>query len=167
MKNVPLRVKLVAAMCVLVTAALAVTGIVATKSLHSYLLDRVDSQLHDAASGPMRFGPGSGPDDGRGGQTPDGDDFLGAYYIQHINADGSLGSLVSHQYSAGSDAAPKLPGLTLTQVQAQQRQPFTVPPKTGGHSWRAVASPDPRDGGSVVFALSLGDVDSTVHRLEL
>src|SRR4051794_10617654 len=117
MKNVPLRVKLVAALCLLVAVALAVTGVVATRSLHSYLLDRVDSQLQDAANSPARFGPGGpGRPDDVNGQAPDGDDFLGAYYIQHLNADGSLGTLVSHQYSAGSSDAPKLPTLTLAQV---------------------------------------------------
>jgi two-component system OmpR family sensor kinase len=166
MKNVPLRVKLVAALCLLVAVALGVTGIVATQSLHGYLIDRVDSQLHDASSGPPRFGPDRGvPDDGSG-NAPDGDDFLGAYYIQHINADGTPGSLVSHQASAGSNA-PKLPTLTLAQVEAKQRHPFTVESASGGHSWRLVATPDPRDGGSVIYATSLADVDSTVHRLEL
>lgn len=162
----PLRVKLVAALCLLVAVALGVTGFVATRSLHSYLVDRVDSQLHDAASGPPRFNPNfNRPDDGDG-RAPDGDDFLGAYYVQHINADGTPGTLISHQASSGS-AGPKLPALTLSEVQSRNEHPFTVSSASGGHSWRVVASPDPRDGGSVIYATSLADVDSTVHRLEL
>jgi two-component system OmpR family sensor kinase len=56
-------------------------------------------------------------------------------------------------------------------VAARAGKPFTVPAQTGNHGWRVVVVPDSADpdnpGGSILFALSLADVDSTVHRLEL
>lgn len=165
MKNMPLRVKLVAALCLLVAVALAATGAVATRSLHSYLVGRVDNQLQAVSARPG-FGPGgphSDSDDRPGG---DSDDSPGAYYIQQISTDGTPGEIRSHQYAAGTEQ-PKLAGLSIENVQARGRQPFTVPSQGGGHSWRVVATLDPVDGGSVVWATSLSDVDSTVGRLEL
>ena len=47
-RGVPLRIRLVAAVVALSAAGLVVTGVVATASLHSYLLQRVDSQLVSA-----------------------------------------------------------------------------------------------------------------------
>ena len=171
MKNVPLRVKLVAAMCLLVAIALGVTGVVATKSLHSYLLNRVDNQLHDVASGQPRGGGGPPPGDfGDNPNGPDTDDTAhGAYYIQEIYPNGTPKAAPrTTQYSAGA-TAPQVPHWTTAQVSAHGNAPFTVPSQTGTHSWRVVAIPDLQDrdnpGGSVMFALSLADVDSTVHRL--
>jgi two-component system OmpR family sensor kinase len=167
MKNVPLRVKLVAALCLLVTAALGVTGVVATRSLHSYLSDRVDQQLHDVASQPTR-GPGPrGPD-----ARPDADDTVhGAYYIQEIYADGTPKATPrSYQFSAGA-VQPRVPHWTPAQAAAHGGKAFTVASQSGGASWRAIVVADQQDpdnpGGTVVYALSLRDVDSTVARLEL
>jgi two-component system OmpR family sensor kinase len=174
MKNMPLRVKLVAALCLLVAVALAATGVVATRSLHSYLVGRVDNQLHDVAFGQPRGGGGGGgapPGDfGDSPNAPDTDDTVhGAYYIQEIYANGTPKATPrTTQYSAGA-TAPQVPHWTPTQVSEHGSAPFTVPSQTGGHSWRVVAVPDRQDrdnpGGSVMFALSLADVDSTVHRL--
>src|SRR3954452_19229902 len=170
MTNVPLRVKLVAAMCLLVAIALGVTGVVATKSLHSYLLDRVDNQLQDVASTQPGGGRPPQNDFGDNPNAPDSDDTQhGAYYIQEINANGVPKSVPrATQYSAGA-TAPQLPHWTTTQVAAHGSSPFTVPSETGTQSWRVVAIPDRHDrdirGGRVMFPLSLADVDSTVHRL--
>ncbi|MFL6240161.1 MAG: sensor histidine kinase [Actinomycetes bacterium] len=165
MKHVPLRVKLVAALCLLVALALAVTGVVATRSLHSYLLGRVDSQLQAVASPgpPGRFSPDGGGPSG-GDSDRDNGVIPGQYYVQHFSVVGDAGSIVSHPYNS---SAPVLTGLTLANVNARDGHPFTVPSLRGGTSWRVVAQPDPRDGGSVIWASNLQDVDSTVGRLEL
>src|SRR3954469_8422238 len=123
MTNVPLRVKLVAAMCLLVAIALGVTGVVATKSLHSYLLDRVDGQLRDVTAGPPdRFDHPHGPG-GTPAGNPDPDDNLpNAYFVQHVASDGTPGRITSYQYGTGTDA-PKLSGLTSVDVQQRHAAP--------------------------------------------
>src|SRR3954470_4132747 len=167
MKHVPLRVKLVAALCLLVAVALAVTGVLATRSLRSYLLDRVDSQLSDVAATPVR-GPGPrGP-----APRADADDTVhGAYYIQEIYADGTpKASPRSFQFSAGS-TGPRVPHWTPTQAAARGGHAVTLKSQNGDSTWRAVVVPDEQDpdnpGGTVMYALSLNDVNSTVHRLEM
>src|SRR3954447_22136388 len=104
MKHVPLRVRLVAALCLLVAVALSVTGFIATRSLHSYLQDRVDSQLQDAASHGPRHGPGF-----HAGDPDDDGDLAGAFYVQEFSSDGNPGTLESHPYAT---SVPLLSGLT-------------------------------------------------------
>src|SRR3954462_10061952 len=157
MKHVPLRVRLVAALCLLVAVALALTGFATTQSLHSYLVDRFDSQLQDASV----HGPGHGPGFRPGDSDHDGD-LAGANYVQEFAADGNPGTLLSHPLSS---SAPLLSGLTLTSVQAHGGHPFTIPSVRGDHGWRVVARTGGNDGGFIVWATSLEDVDSTVHRL--
>jgi hypothetical protein len=56
----PLRVKLIAALLVLVTLALSGTGVAGSYALRGYLMDKVDGQLPD---GPVFLGgcPATGP----------------------------------------------------------------------------------------------------------
>ena len=163
--RMPLRVRLVVATTVLVALGLAISGFVASTVLRGYLVDRVDDQLGQAArhfTGPEFHG---GPLGGGGAPGPsDNDkdvqsDIFAAFY----DRSGQRFSYTIQPYSTES-----LPDLSSLSASVSQRygQPFTVASRNSGGSWRVLASPGP-DGGSVVVAQSLLDVDRTVGRLQL
>lgn len=158
---VPLRVRLVAAVLVLVAIGLLISGLVATATLRSYLVDREDTQLRDAvASGavllPEEGGRGQG---GPGGGRRPGGGPLNRFFVQLTTATG-----ITSVYSTTASPEPLLPTLTADDAAARGGQPFTVDAVTGDGRWRVLAVPT-RGGGVVVLASALGEVDGTVQRL--
>ncbi len=154
--GVPLRIRLVAALTVLVALALTVSGLAATTALRGYLLDRVDANLVEVAR--QRPGPRGGPalgagDDGGRIRRP------GEYAVQVYAADGT----VTRAFTRGTSSPPRL---TPAQVRTPTAQPFTVGAVQGGDQWRVVTA---RSGqvGTVVIAVSLDEVGRTVARLVL
>ncbi|MEV0132363.1 HAMP domain-containing sensor histidine kinase [Dactylosporangium sp. NPDC050688] len=165
----PLRVKLVALMLVLLTAALVVTGGVSLYSTRSFANQRVDDQLRNSI----------GKRDicqTRQGQDPYGPAQRSAYWVGcALNADDPLAQR-TFLPSAGDDSqgAPDLPATTVAglvqgaELTPQNEYLLTVPPKGGvGHDWRVIVSqqPNPITGRQwVVVGLSLDEVDETVNR---
>ena len=159
LRGIPLRIRLVAAVVVLVAGGLAVSGLVATAALHSYLLQRVDTQLSTAQPPPEAF---CGGGDFGGGHGFRGRDFPTQFYVAHY--DGS-GAPVCTQQPTTSSGTPNIGTLTPDRADQLSRQPFTVGSTSGGGSWRALVHVDPN--GYDLVATSLGDVDHTVSRLVL
>jgi two-component system OmpR family sensor kinase len=153
----PLRVKLVATLVALVVAALAGAGFAATASLRSYLLQRVDAQLADAArSYAGRAGGGGGPGGRPGGPGGFGDPRLpNQYYVRDVDAAGTRTT------DFGTEPVPRLPDIAYA---AADGHAFTVPASRGNVEWRAVAVRS-GDGGVVTVAHDLEDVQSTLTRL--
>ncbi len=155
----PLRVTMVLALLALVTAALLASGITATTLMRGYLVDRIDSQLHEVAPGLSQ--PGRAAWDQRRGVGPR---LPSTFYVQVNNADGTVQDRVT-QFARETSSAPEIPTMTIDQVKAKGPQPFTVDDSDGGASWRVLAVPQRFDNGSVMIAQSLADVDQTVQRL--
>lgn len=164
LRRTPLRIKLVAAVVLLVAAGLAVSAVAATASLHSYLLERLDDQLTSAPVGPEacthgRPGPGGGPP-----QQYGPDDVQAKFYVARYDAAG--GTLCVVAGDATTSDGPALTGLTAAHASALSAHPFTVTGVDDGTSWRVRVRVYP-DGDSSVVASSLSDIDNTVNRLVL
>ena len=168
-----LRVKLVATILLLAAAGLAVAGVATTAELHSYLLGRVDDQLHSATSHIPIFRSSAGSTGPSGGQfisppsRPPSDrrTIPGQFYIEQFDEAGN--PIRTRSAPLSDPSPPKLPMLTLAEVQARGGQPFTVPSESGSTDWRVVVQALPDDSGSVAVATSLSDLDHTVDHLIL
>ncbi|GAA3665833.1 sensory box histidine kinase PhoR [Nonomuraea antimicrobica] len=159
LSRAPLWLRLVSATLLLVTLAITLTGLVAVRLLRSYLVERVDQQLHTAT---MPREPLPPPVEARPDARPQR--YFGLFHGVLLNSDGEVVRTVSESTETHR---PALPRLTLDEVIARHGRPFTVDSRdAGGPSWRVVAAPA-RDGGSRIMAISLGDVDATVSQLFL
>jgi two-component system OmpR family sensor kinase len=154
-----LRARLVLGVIVLAFLGLAAADIATFTSLRSFLVNRTNSQLDSLqhAFGQPGF-QGSGP-----GQPP--------VYIQLRAADGTtiVGRQSSPQFGDEDVSPPKLPE-TITLAGAKRRGPdlvryFNVPSRSDDGRYRVRVSKEPHSNGILVVALSLSDVDSTLHRL--
>ena len=158
----PLRVKLVAALTVLVALALGVTGFAAATALRGYLVGRVDANLAASVRG---RGPINAPPDAEGHRRVGRPD---EYSFQVSATDGTV--LQAFAFARPETAPPALPPLTGALVSQHGRRPFTVPGRGGAQRWRVLLLPASLPGGDTVYlavAASMSDVDSTVRRLEL
>lgn len=161
--RMPLRVRLVVASTVLVALGLAISGIVASTVLRSYLVNRVDGQLRQSAQhvgGPDFQGPAPG------GSGPDFDDAPSALYTAFYDLSGHAYYHLPPNVGPSSNVTPDLPTTISTTRLEHGGQPFTVGSKRDDGSWRVVARPV-AGGGQVLVAHSLSDVDHTVGRLQL
>jgi two-component system OmpR family sensor kinase len=160
----PLRVKLIAALLVLVTLALTGTGVAGSYALRGYLMDKVDALLPDGPVVPLACSP---PDE----SPPDaGTDRRVSESAFFLRADQQGGLLCQALDTAGGgQTGPKLPTLDrlLDRVNGKA---FTVPASGAGHAWRMRVVPvvdHGRAAGFAVFGLSLDEVDDTVGQLIL
>jgi two-component system, OmpR family, sensor kinase len=164
LRRTPLRIKLVAAVVLLVAAGLAVSAIVATTSLHSYLLQRLDAQLATAPIGreACTHGP-QGPDGGPPGPYGPGN-LPAQFYVAQYSASGTTRCVFPADATSPAEG-PAVSALTADRATALSRHPFTVH-GVGEHatSWRVKVTVYP-DGDSSVVASSLSDIDHTVSRL--
>jgi len=154
----PLRIKLVAAVVALVAIGLALSGTVATASLHSYLLDRLDTQLVSSQAGPniCDYGEGGPP------RLPGGRILPSQYFIARYDPSGAL---VCSTKADSTDANPAIGTLTSARLAQLASHPATVSSVDGGPSWRLAANVSPRDGDITLLAAPLTDVNHTVGRL--
>ena len=160
-----LRTRLVLGVLVLAGAGLAVADAATYTSLRSFLVQRVDNTLE--ADHPEGYGH-----DGPRGGGPGGFNHSSTF-TQYRTHDGTT-ILESYepQGPPGSTAAspPQLPG-TISMKGASQKgfdvvRYFTVSAQDGGDRYRVRAAFEQGDDDSmVVTALSLHDVDGTLHRL--
>ena len=163
LRRTPLRLKLVASVVLLVAAGLAVSAVVATASLHSYLLQRLDDQLASAPIGSDACTHGrQGPGDGPPGPYGPGD-LPAQFYVARYDASG-VAQCGSPADAGGTSAGPALTGLTVERASALSGHAFTVPGTNDGTSWRVRVITHP-DGDSTVVASSLSDINHTVSRL--
>ncbi len=156
-QSASLITRVMAAVALLVVLTAAVTAILGTTLLRSYLLSRSDAQLRDFATVASRIvqreqlkpGASSRP------QT-----LPTQFLVEVVSANGKTSMAGGPQ---GTADGPQLSAAQLSDTGT----PFTVPATdAAGDSWRVLVQP--LTGGShLVIAYSLGDLDSTVARLEV
>jgi len=147
-RGVPLRIRLVAAVVALSAAGLVVTGVVATASLHSYLLQRVDNQLQSS--------PPIGCDHDFGGHGG-GERQLTQFYVAELTP---AGRIVRCSPAPTTDDSPSIPVVGVESLNS----PFTTHSVDSGMPWRVLMRTSP-DGNISVVATPISDVNHTVSRL--
>jgi signal transduction histidine kinase len=144
-----------AALLVVLTSL--VTAILGTTLLRSYLLSRADDQLQDFSKVASRIVTREQlqpSDSGRPQALP------AQFLVEVVAADGQVSMAGG---PLGSADGPRLSAAQLSDVGT----PFTTAAAgTSGDSWRVLVEHD-SSGGHLVIATSLGDLDSTVSRLEI
>ena len=164
-ERTPLRVKLVAALLLLVVVTLLVSGLVATTTMRGYLVDRVDSQLRSAVPGLVEHGlnlPG-GPAEGPGGH-----DLPSAFVVEVTNARGHVVFGPTSNLTDPHESLPRLPRPVVAGTGSRSVEEFTVPAVRGHDQWRVLAQPVQLGNGAdgtLLVAQSLADVQDTVGRL--
>jgi signal transduction histidine kinase len=145
----------VAALLVVLTSL--VTAVLGTTLVRGYLLSRADAQLQDFATVANRtvareqLQPG---DRSRPQTLPT------AFLVEVVAADGQVSMAGG---PLGATDGPRLSAAQLSDVGT----PFTAPAAgTSGDSWRVLVQ-QLSGGGQLVIAYGLGDLDSTVTRLEI
>ena len=162
LRGASLRVRVMAAAALLGAVTCLVTGVVGATLLRGYLLGRSDAQLRGFAQVAGRVA-GRGhprlPTRAIGGQAT-GRQSLPAQFLVELVAGGRTRLLGRPVHTA---TGPQLSAAQLDQVGT----PFTVPASgRSGPSWRVLVQRQP-GGEDLVVAYSLGDLDSTVTRLEI
>jgi two-component system OmpR family sensor kinase len=177
-----LRTRLVVGLTVLAVIGLVVVNLVVVVLLRSYLVKGIDDQLNASVG---RFDPGrtgqGGIPPAQGttpgpiptpapapGETTDSRPQLPSIFvIRRLTSTGKVDPSFSRTgVLADSSHGPVLTGLTASVVVGKHNQVFTVPAVGGGSDYRVLARPA-SDGDSVVVAISMSGVDSTVTRLAL
>jgi two-component system OmpR family sensor kinase len=164
-----LRTRLVLGVLVLAAAGLAAADVVTYTSLRSFLIDRTDSTLnedeHSFDGGPGKGGSGHGPGP-RPRPGPAG------VYSETRTLDGTQVLTSSPIEIFGGQTArsqPRLPAnISVPQTpgsEADNSRYFTVPAQSGGDRFRVRASIEQNSSTMLVLAVSLHDVDATLHRL--
>ena len=151
----PLRVTIAVVLLMLVTVALVASGFTATAIMRGYLMDRVDTELAQAAPR-LRDRP---PEFDR----PGGGRLPSAFVFQVSNADGTKRDPPRSSPIRETDPQPDLPVVTRAQVVQLGGKPFTA--DSGGTTWRVLALPQVEGDGSVMVAQSLAALDQTISQL--
>lgn len=164
---------------VVVSAGLTALALIAANTagvilLRSYLVDRVDRQLSIPAMGGQQQrlvnSLAHRAPDGRPVQSP-GDSFLSGVFgaDSRIYVYDSSGERAVYPEDA-PDEGPVLPA--AGELSDRTGGPFTVAGQDGGADWRAAVkavepTPGLEDGGYIVTAVSLAQVEETTERLML
>ncbi|UGS38328.1 sensor histidine kinase [Capillimicrobium parvum] len=170
-----LRARLIAGVLVLAAIGLLTAGAITYAEQRSFLLERVDGQARAATGAVSRalaeqgYGsprPGAGfPGDRDGDHRPGGPpptNLPPGTYGQLRAGDGTVLGATTLSYGQAGLPAPDLP------KQLPNGRLVTVDAKGGsGLRYRVLSESDPIDGGSVVVAIPLRDVDQTLGRLLL
>ena len=145
-----------AAAALLVVLTSLVTAVLGTTLLRSYLLSRTDSQLQDFATvangivARQHLQPS-------GSSRPRG--LPAQFLVEVISTDGKV------SMAGGPLGAADGPPLSAAQLR-DVGTPFTAAANTSGTSWRVLVQ-QVSGGGHLVIATNLGDLNSTVTRLEV
>jgi two-component system OmpR family sensor kinase len=162
----PLRLKLIAAVLLLVAVALGLISLAGVQALRGSLVGRLDEQLRGVANSTLHGlaeGEGPGPEPGSG----DGDRLRppSLYLVQVRNGAGRVTRPWDTDTLQQGQQPPSLPA--AGRLAARAGAAFTVPASGGGGRWRVLVEPvGGGAGGSVVVAASLDDIDATIGRLE-
>jgi two-component system OmpR family sensor kinase len=150
---------------VLAAAGLFVADAFTYTSLRSFLLDRVDSTLEADHQGAANAAFGRQCD---GGGGPGG-----GVYVELRSSGGAVicPGQVPHFPGTETPSPPDLPATIELPASTQQGPDrvryFTVPAKDGNGRYRVRASIEGGSTDVLILATSLGEVDSTLHRLLL
>ena len=156
-RGASLRTRVMAAAALLVILTSLVTAVLGTTLLRSYLLSRTDSQLRDFATVAkgvvtrQQLQPS-------GSSRPQG--LPAQFLVEVISADGKV------SMAGGPLGAADGPQLSAAQL-SEAGTPFTASAAgTSGTSWRVLVQ-QMSGGGHLAVATNLGDLNSTVTRLEV
>lgn len=157
MQGASLRTRVMAAAALLVAITSLVTAVLSTTLLRGYLLSRSDAQLQDFAKVASRIVQ-------RQQLQPDGHSRPQTLPTQFlVEVTGANGKI---QVPGGPLGSAKALQLSAAQL-GDTGTPFTATSAgTAGGSWRVLVQRLP-GGGHLVIAYSLGDLNSTVTRLEV
>jgi two-component system OmpR family sensor kinase len=157
MKSWPLRVKLVALMLLLLTAALSLAGGISLYSTRDYLDSKVDDQLKDSVSKAARDCGDHNPyDPGRGAPAA-----RSGYWVGCVD-DGAV-TEASFAPRTEQQSKPKIPA-TIDELPGPGPY-FTVPAADGkGHNWRVLFARNGPSQQFVLVAISYDEVDETINR---
>jgi two-component system, OmpR family, sensor kinase len=156
-RDVSLRTRVMAAAALLVVLTSLVTAVLGTTLLRSYLLSRSDAQLRAFATVASRIAARQQlqPSGSARPQT-----LPAQFVVEVVSADGKI------SMTGGPLGAADGPRLSAAQL-SDTGTPFTAPAAgTSGGSWRVMVQ-RLAGGGHLVTAYGLGDLDSTVTRLEM
>jgi two-component system OmpR family sensor kinase len=146
----------VAALLVVLTSL--VTAVLGTTLLRSYLLSRTDSQLQDFATVAKGIVTRQQLQPSGSSSRPQG--LPAQFLVEVISADGKV------SMAGGPLGAADGPQLSAEQL-GEAGTPFTASAAgTPGTSWRVLVQPV-SGGAHLVIATNLGDLNSTVTRLEV
>ncbi|GAA4903512.1 two-component system OmpR family sensor kinase [Stackebrandtia albiflava] len=155
-ENTPLRVRLVAAVLLLVTGALVLMSVANVNSLQEYLIDRVDEDLRqrlDSRNAAIMIDtPGTSSQ------------MLYTEFVVYQAVGNDLGVYDTHF------AVEEMPLLTAEDLYAMADVPRTMPSADGKLRWRVLSTvidPHISDGQRVALAIAtpMDEVDTTVARL--
>jgi two-component system OmpR family sensor kinase len=149
--DVPLRVKLIAAMLALVTMALVVIGVASAVVMRNSLLNRIDDQLRNVSQ-----------------TVGTGIDVLVPKYLNFVWAYGDgVGSktVLDTPHSSQGKTLSELPHMpSEVQIDTQLGKPYNAKARGTMARWRLLVTQLP-NGYYLVVGESLADVDSTVDDL--
>jgi two-component system, OmpR family, sensor kinase len=156
-RGASLRTRVMAAAALLVALTCLVTAVLGTTLLRGYLLSRSDAQLLDFAKVASRIvqrQPLQPGDSGRPQALPT------QFLVEVVSVGGQI------SMAGGPLGAADGPRLSAAQL-SDTGTPFTAAAgDVSGGSWRVLVQ-RLSSGGHLVIAYSLGDLDSTVTRLEI
>ncbi len=154
--RVPLRLKLVAAILVLVLTGLIVIGAVSVVALHSYLVETADKQLQAASQYAHDL-------QASGGQNPDVPVTLPVDLVRQTSTTG-VGGRPSYDrdHLSDDDLPPVVTG--VQRIATVSNRPYTVASANHHLRWRVLVTV--LDNGSILtVGVNLASVDHTVGRL--
>jgi two-component system OmpR family sensor kinase len=152
-----LRARLLIVTVALVAVGLTAANLATFHFVQTFLLDRVDEQLVSSVEQAAR-GLGLGP---FGGAPPDVQ-LPPGIYAEYRDASGRVVQAKSFGY--GPQPVPSLPDALPTSELTGPLTIFDVPAQEGASGFRALALNVP-DGGTLIVAVPLTDVTSTLGRL--
>ncbi len=174
-----LRNRLVLGVVILSTLGFIASGVVAQKSIQSFLVHQIDDQLISVASGslPRIDRAGIINDEEfreRQGLRERGDDDDDApptplnrvptsTSVTLLDATGTVVGGIGGDLNAVS-ITDYIAGLTPTEAATFSGEPFTL--KAGQENFRVLALPLPSNLGSIAIGQSLNDVDRTLNRVQ-
>ena len=153
MSSKPLRLKLVASVLALVTAALAVIGVASAFAMRDYLLGQIDGELFDTA---RTVNVASMP-------HQQAHVFLPTDYVAREQNDHGIGADPYADPSLTARDLPPMPG-TPEEIAAHLNRPYTKSALNGTRRWRLLVTQLP-NGDYLVIGQKLTDVDNAVDRL--
>jgi two-component system OmpR family sensor kinase len=182
-RSLSLRARLILGVIALATAGLVAADLATYSELRSFLMDRADSSLeaaHVAVEGALLPHDDGGDEHGSPPRGTPRDDTPGiapltaaapGEYVEVRRLDGTIVRAGQAPRFPGSETAPPpvLPRrIRIPPGLGERVVYFTVRAKSGGGRYRVRASIEPQAKNYVlIVAGSLGDVDSTLHRLLL
>ncbi len=150
----PLRVRLLTVVALLLALALAVSSVIVTVLMRSYLLDRTDEELHTYAQIAAAVAYRSG-----GTQT-----IQPNFTVRFSRPDGT-GAIEVAEAATEPDAAPQIPVLTSADPRVISEKPFTVASQAADDAdlkWRAIAGLNQNGDAIYVVAVPLRAMEDTL-----